>query len=570
MTKQMDRTAEYARKVVSGEILASKKNIQACERHLRDMNLRTLKYHFDVDKANKVIKFMEMLPVPKTMQQMELKQFQCFIVGSLFGWVDDLGNRRFTKAYISMSRKNGKTLLLSGIALYEFLLGQEPKYERTIGIVSNTQKQATLAWQDAHTQLKALRKKSAKIKSMTKITPSVYELTNTNDRSVIRAFSREADNLEGAQISTGIIDEAHLLRDRRMYESIKRGQTLLKNAGIYYISTAGEDLTVPFFEEYQYITKILNNEEVNERYFIFCAEQDSKEEIHKPDTWIKSNPLIEDKKIADVIVSNLKEEVSEGITKGEINSLLVKSFNLWRQGSKDTYIQFQDWQKSFTQSELDIKGHDVYIGVDLSRSDDLTAIGFIYPLDNKKYYVDSHVFVGFKNDLREKSKRDKIDYEKLVQTDKATLTNASSGIIDPEQMVDWLVNYIEDNNLNVKAICYDGWESSYFVTRMEKETNYPLVEVPQNYKHMAPALKQFRLDVFEDRIKHSNNPNLNLAISNAIVKEDNNSNIILDKQKNRNKIDALVALVIGYTQAMNYRFDRDNLEEWIMSDDFGF
>ena len=112
MTKTtVDRTTEYARKVVNGEILASKKNIQSCEKHIKDMNLKVFKYHFDVDRANKVINFIEKLPVPKTMEQMELKQFQCYIIGSLFGWVDDLGNRRFTKAYISMSRKNGRFCL---------------------------------------------------------------------------------------------------------------------------------------------------------------------------------------------------------------------------------------------------------------------------------------------------------------------------------------------------------------------------------------------------------------------------------------------------------------------------
>ncbi|MGE0994373.1 terminase large subunit, partial [Bacillus sp. GMa5/2] len=479
------------------------------------------------------------------------------MIGSLFGWVDDLGNRRFTKAYISMARKNGKTLLLAGIAMHDLLLGKEPKFERTIGVVSHTQKQATLAWGDAHIQLESLRKVSDKTKSMTKITPSIHELKNTNDRSVIKAFSREANNLEGEQISTGIIDEAHLLTDTKVYNGIRRGQTLLKNPSLYYISTAGEDLTDPFFEEYQYVTKVLNGEEQNENYFIFCAEQDSEDEIHHPETWIKSNPLLEDDEIAETIVGNLQREVAEEISKGEINSLLVKSFNLWRQASKDTYIQPHDWQEGYTSAELDIKGRDVYIGVDLSRSEDLTALSFIYPLDDKKYFVDSHVFVGFKKDIKEKSKRDKIDYEKLVRTDKATLTSAESGIIDPEQVVNWLIDFINENKLNVKAICYDPWESSYFVTKMEKETGHPLIEVPQNYKHIGPVLKQFRLDVFEKRIKHNNNPNLNLAIANAITKTDNNNMMILDKKINRQKIDALVSLITGYSQAMGYEFESD-------------
>lgn len=565
----IDRTTAYAQKVVNGEILASKKNIQSCERHLRDINLKLLNYHFDVERAEKVLNFIELLPVPKTMKDMELKQFQCFIIGSLFGWVDDFGNRRFTKAYISMARKNGKTLLLSGIAMHDFLLGTEPKYERTIGVVSNSQKQANLAWNDALTQLKAMRTKSAKVKDMTKLTPSIHELTNTKDRSIIKAFSREADNLEGEQISTGIIDEAHLLKDTKVYEGIRRGQTLLKNPSLYFISTAGTNLNVPFFEEYQYISKVLDGEEVNDNYFIFCAEQDNEKEIHDPDTWIKSNPLLEDEEIADVIVTNLKKEVKEGISRNELNSLYVKSFNLWRQASKDTFIAYNDWEACKTDSELDIKGREVYIGVDLSRSDDLTALSFVYPTDNKKYFVDSHVFVGTKNGIEQKIQQDKIDYNKLASMGLATISTAESGIIDPEQLYYWLIDYIEQNRLDVKAICYDSWESSYFVTKMEKETDYPLVEVAQDYKNMSPALKQFKLDVLEKRVLHNGNPNLNLAINNAIAKPDNNNNIILSKQMNRNKIDALVALATAFTQARNHAFT-SNMQEWILSDDFGF
>lgn len=564
-----DRTTDYAQKVVSGEILASKKNVLSCERHLRDMKLKVLNYHFDAEKANRVIKFVELLPVPKTMENMKLKQFQCYIIGSLFGWVDDEGNRRFTKGYISMARKNGKTLLLAGIALYDLMLGEEPKFERTVGIVSNTQKQATLAWKDAKTQLEALRVKSKTARQGTKITPSIYELMNTKDRSVIKAFSREADNLEGELISTGIIDEAHLLKDTKVYEGIRRGQTFMENPSLYYISTAGSDLTVPFFDEYNYITKVLSGEETNERYFIFCAEQDSENEMHNPETWIKANPLLEDEQMKEVLISNLQDDISEGVAKGEINSLLIKSFNMWRQDSSETYIQLSDWQKGYVENKMDIQGRDVYIGVDLSRSEDLTALSFIYPTSDETYYVDTHVFVGTKGSIVEKSKRDKINYEKLVNTDNATLTTADSGIIDPEQVVRWLIDFIGENQLNVKAICYDPWESSYFVTKMEKETDYPLVEVAQNYKHLGPVLKQFRLDVFEKRIKHNDNPNLNLAISNAITKTDNNNNMILDKKINRQKIDALVSLVTGYSQAMNHKFDRE-FEKFILSDDFGF
>ncbi|MCD8914260.1 terminase large subunit [Staphylococcus simulans] len=569
MPSQNDYVTQYAQAVVKGDILASRKNIQACERHLRDLNNKDFKYHFDVEEANKIIRFLEMLPDPKTGKAMQLASFQKFIAGSLMGWKTELGNRRFTKGYLSMARKNGKTLLISGLSLYEMLLGDEPVNERLVGLSANSREQAGIAYDMTKAQMETIRMQSARMKEVTKITDSKKEIINLKDRSKIKAVSNEASNLEGYQFSYAIIDEFHEAKDRRMYETLRRGQVLLNNPSLIIISTAGENLNGPMFEEYEYVTKILSREVNNENYFAFVAEQDDEKEAHDSSTWIKSNPLLELDQLRYVLTRNIEAEVQEGIDNHGLNGILVKNFNMWRQASKDTYIPYHDWAKGYTEDELDIKGRDVYVGIDLSRSEDLTAVSFIYPLKNKNFYVDAHVFVGTKQPIQEKSKKDKIDYLRLVQTDMATLTKAESGIIDYEQVFWWLDDFIKRNNLNVKAIAYDSWSASSFVTKAEHETDYMLVEVPQNYKHMSPALKQFRLDVFENKIKHSNNPNLNLAINNAITKTDNNNNILLDKQMNRNKIDALVALVTAYTLAMNYEFD-SSMQDYIMSDDFGF
>ncbi|MDW4380459.1 terminase large subunit [Staphylococcus saprophyticus] len=112
MPKTNDYVTAYAKKVINGDIIASDKNIKACKRHLSDLENKELSYHFDVERANHVIQFLEMLPDPKTSEVMALAEFQKFIAGSLYGWVNDEGYRRFTKAYLSMSRKNGKLFCL--------------------------------------------------------------------------------------------------------------------------------------------------------------------------------------------------------------------------------------------------------------------------------------------------------------------------------------------------------------------------------------------------------------------------------------------------------------------------
>lgn len=569
MTNQLDRTTQYARDVVDGKILASRKNIQSCERHLRDLELKVTNYHFDVDKANHVINFLEMLPDPKTMKIMKLAGFQAFICGSIYGWINSDGDRRFTKAYISMARKNGKTIAISGLALYEMILGDEPANERLIGLTANSREQAGIAYEMCTAQLNALRGKSKAIKDVTKITESKKEIFNLNDRSKIKAVSNEASNLEGYQFSFAIIDEYHEATSNKMKETLVRGQILLKNPTLIYISTAGNNLNVPMFAEYEYITKLLNQEVTNENYFVYCAEQDDASEINDSNTWIKSNPLLEIEELRPILIRNIQSEVQEGLDKHDILGIQVKNMNMWRQASKDSYIPYNVWQECYTNEELDITGREVYIGVDLSRNLDLTAISFLYPTDMNTFHVDSHVFLGFQDSIEQKSARDKIDYLNLIDRGLATLTSADSGIIDQEQMVNWLLDYIKVNKLKVKAICYDQWESSYFVTKIENDTDLPLVMVPQDFKNMSPALKDFRVDVYEKRITHNNNSNLNLALNNSVVRYDTDNNIKIDKQKNRDKIDALVALVTGYTQARGYAFDRQ-FEKYILSDDFGF
>lgn len=568
MTNIKDPVTNYARAVYKGDIVASWKVKKECERHLKFLNEND-EYYFDIKESNRVIKFLEMLPNPSTGELMELEDFQRFIVGSIMAWKTKEGNRRFTKAYVSMSRKNGKSILISGLGLYDFLFGTNPKNERLITSSAQSREQASITWNMMKTQLEAIMEKSEKIKARVKIIPSKNEIINLKDRSKIKPLSKEANNLDGYQISYSLLDEFHASSDTKVYDVVKSSQVLLDNPMNIIISTAGFNLNGPMKTEYDYLTRVLEGKEENDSYFTFIAEQDNEKEIYDSSTYEKSNPLLANKKIAPTLMKNLNSDLNEAIQKQDINGTLVKNFNLWRQSSKETYISHQDWNNCQADENISVYGRSVYLALDLSRSDDLTAVGMIFPTDDNKFFVDSHVFVGTKNPIEEKSKRDKINYMTLVETEFATLTNTQSGIINYEQVCDWLINYIESNELNVKGIMYDPWNAQAVISKLENETSYPLIEVTQNYRHLSPALKQFKLDVFEKKIQHNGNPNLGLAINNAITKTDNNGNIILDKQINRNKIDALVALTTGYTIAMEHEFKTD-LEDWIMSDDFGF
>lgn len=552
-----DFVTEYAQKVVNGEILASNKNVKVCQRHLDDLNNKDLPYDFYVDKANHVIKFLEMLPDPKTSKKMELAGFQKFIVGSLYGWQDSEGYKRFTKAYISLSRKNGKTLLVSGLGLYEMLMGDDPINERLIGLSANSRDQAGIAYDMTYAQLSAIRRISPKMKQLTKITPSAKEILNTNDRSKIKAVSNEAANLEGHQFSYAIIDEYHEAKDKKIYETLRRGQVLLHNPSLIIISTAGTNMNGPMYEEYQYIDKILDGISPNENYFVFCAEQDNEDEVHDPETWIKSNPLMELPELKKLLTKNIQPEVRTALDSGSgLNGILIKNFNMWRAASAESYLDFNDWKKN--ETEFDINNSKVYIGLDLSRADDLTAVSFIHlDEENKQYYITSHSFVGTKGGLQGKIERDLIDYRQLSEDGFCTITNLSSGIINTNQVLDYIETYVNRHNLDVQAICYDPYSIHGVLAEIERrEWYYDLYEIRQGPQTLSNPNLDFRLNVINGDIKHHKNPLLDTAVKNAIAKNVNDS-IMIEKKMNRHKIDPLMATIFAYVIASEHEWDTE-------------
>lgn len=556
MVRKNDAVTEYALKVLNGEIIASDKNFKACQRHIDDMNKTDFKYRFDVEKANDVISFLEMLPDPKSGQMLGLAEFQKFIVGSLYGWVDENGYRRFTKAYLSMSRKNGKTLIIAGLSLYEMIMGEDPVNERLVGLSANSREQATIAYDMTLAQIKSLRNISPSIKKITKITESMKEISNLSDRSKIKAVSNDASNLEGYQFSYAIIDEYHEAKNKKMYETLRRGQVLLDNPTLIIISTAGDNLNGPMYEEYLYIEKILDQSTFNENYFIFCAEQDDEEEIFNQETWIKSNPLFEIPELKRVLTKNIQPEVNAAIDSGTgLNGILIKNFNMWRAASTETYLDFNDWKKN--ETDFDVKGTKTYIGLDLSRSDDLTAVSFVHlDEDKKQYYVTSHSFVGTKGGLQAKCERDMIDYNQLSKDGFCTITDLQSGVINSNQVLDYMERYILDNQLKVQAICYDPHAIHGFLAEIERRRwGYELIEIRQGSQTLSNPVIDFRLKVIDGQIKHHKNPLLDIAVKNAVAKNTNDS-LMIEKKLNREKIDPVMSTIFAYVIAMEFVWER--------------
>ncbi|MGM0259376.1 terminase large subunit [Enterococcus sp. AZ102] len=562
-----DYIEEYINAVELGQIKVGKKIQQAIDRHKRDLEKSKsddYPYVYDVEKTRLPIKFIESLPDPKSMKPNQLALFQKFLLCLIFGWVNkETSYRRFRKAYISLARKQGKSLIVAGIALYMLIFERNPRESRQIYTTANKRDQAKIVFNMVKKQLKGVRAQSKSIKSFTKILQTEIK---TIDDSFISPLSSDADMLDGLDTLCGIFDEYALSRTTDMMDVIEKSMSQQDEPLILIISTASSKLNYPMHAiEYPYISKLLDRENEDEEYLALCWEQDSMSELSNEDEWIKSNPLLEiGGDTAEKMKNQIRKLIREGKQKGTLSNVITKHFNMWVQASKESYMNKEDWE-AVKVDEISIYGREVYFGLDMSRSGDNTAISWIVPLENNKFYMDSHSFIAVKGaggTIELKEKQDKTQYRLFEEKGYCSITQLESGLIDNDDMIEWLDTFVAENDLSVKSITYDPAYASQALIKLSEK--YTMIQLPQRPTLLSQPTRQLLYAIQNKELCHANNPLLTSAMYNSIVVEKQDL-FAIDRTSNRNKIDPVDALINAWSEASYHEFDDIDLNEALAS-----
>lgn len=559
-------------KEIRVDIKVGKKIQKAIERHQREVELSkepNYPYYYDPTKAIPVIRFMEMLPDPKSRKLMKLATFQKFIIGLLYGWrkkKDD--TRRFRKAYISLARKNGKSLIVAGIALYEFLFGKNPVASRQVVAAANTKDQAGIVFRMLKSQLLALRSVSKEVKKRT--TVRRYDI-EASDESTVKPLSSDADTLDGLDVLCGILDEYGEAKTTDIIEVLESSQSQQLEGLILLISTTTKNLNGPMHSvEYPFIEKLLNEEVKGDAYLALCWEMDSLSEVEDESNWIKSNPLFEIPEAYDSMLDHKRNSLDEYKGKLDLSGWLTKEMNFWVQSSKDSFVSKEEWDAIKAPQQYDIKRRKAYIGLDIARTSDMTAVSWVIPIEEeKKLLMDSHGFVSTVGGIDYKTGIDKIPYRQYEQMGLIHLSEHPEGIIEVEQMTQWVQDFINANELQLIGIYYDPALANRAVADLSKVYPNKLIEVPQRINYLSAPTKNLRDLILRKEIMHANNPLLTRAAYNAQLREYNDAYAI-DKTINRNKIDPLDAIINCMVDAQYHDFDAPTLQDLIDSGEFGF
>lgn len=541
----------YALHVVNNEIVTGNSVRKACERHLNDLRKSSeggSEWIFDRNRADHIFKFYQSFvkhskgDLAGTTVKLEL--WQKFIVGSLMGWIHkETGNRRFTLAYNQLARKNGKSLLSSGLMLYMFMIDKANGDGAEVYTASVKKDTAKIVWTDCMRMVKS----SPVLRKHVKVQESYSTLKYGNN--VLKALSADSGQ-DGLNIASYSLDECHLMPSSAMYDVLVSGTGSKASPLGFLITTAGESKggTSWCYEFYEYCKQILNSTVENDNLFIYIAEMDSENEIHDPNNWIKSNPNLE----VSVTLESLKQAYKRATDGGEMDNFLIKHMNMWIQ-RKDAYFPVDKWGDHPLPQ---LEGQECFIGIDLSSKLDLTSVSAIFPLENGEYAVLNHNFMPA-DSVSNKERQDKVPYSRWIK--KGYITATTGDVVD----IEYIFNYIVELSKKYKIVScnLDPWNATALEVLLDQE-GFTVNEVRQGYRSLSEPIKFTKELMVQEKFIHGNNPVLKWATSNAVPAYDANENVVLSKAKSINRIDPIASTVTAMTQAMLHGND-ESLEKHI-------
>ncbi|MFT8557895.1 terminase large subunit [Liquorilactobacillus hordei] len=564
-----DGAMGYCLDVLEGRLLAGKLIKLACLRHLKDLKRignENFPYDYSVNKAKGMVNFASMIPDVSADKVLPLAKFQVFIYSMIEGWKDTKTNgARFKTVYLSMARTNGKTQIASALAIRDFLLGT-PVSSRQIVEASNTNEQIKQLYNYTRKAWHALVKTKWFKSWKPKVVDNSQEMRIESSNTFLKKFSSEGTTGDSVHASTTIFDEYHLQKSTDYLDSFSSGNVQNPLAKVIIISTAGTDPRVPMREDYSAYSEQIEKDTLNNEVLFLCWEQDSDDEAFKPETWIKSNPLMEVPIMKIKLTAGIATERNKQVAAGNLPRFLVMNMNRWQNAKKNGYLPLELINKAIIPA-INLNNRDVYFGYDTSLSNDDTSLVALIPytdsLGNNRFYIWQHTWVPTRvaGGIEAKEKQDGINYRQAEEEGFATVTKSRFGTIDQDAVYNYMLDIVEKYNWNVKFFGFDRRLSNGFIKALNAyKTEWLLVPIAQGALSLSEPTK-FLQDTFnEGNIKMPDDRVLKAGLSNAVL-TDRNNELLIDKNKNSAKIDMVDALIDACFEGMNHYTGYSNVDQ---------
>lgn len=527
---------EYWQEMKEGRVTVSKRIYKQYEKLIEDMNYHP-KYVYDEAKAERPIQFIESFcrhsKGELAGKPLKLALFQKAYISALFGFIDkDTGHRRYTESFFFVGRKNGKTTMLSAIALYMMIADGESGAE--IYSVASKKDQANILFDQSHEMImqspdlnRNIRKRKA-------------DLYFPHNFSKMQSLGKNSNSLDGLNAHLVVIDELHSIQDRNLYEVMKQSQSARTQPLLIMITTAGTHRGTIFDDLYEYACNVVDGNFKDDNFLPIMYELDSKEEYKNPKCWQKANPSLHiSKKIED-----LERKVSRAKNNpNDLTGILTKDFNI-RETTNKAWLTFDDINNEDTFDLSQFKGTYAIGGADLSITTDLSCatLLFLDPQTEQRYI---HQMYWLPEDnLRKRVDEDKIPYDKWHE--QGLLRLCSGNTIDYSDITEWFKEMVNECDITPLWIYYDNYSARYWVDEMEAH-GFKMIRTPQGAKTLSLPMQNMGADLQKKKINYNNHPILKWCLTNTGIETDRNGNIVpVKNQSPKRRIDGTASMLDAY------------------------
>lgn len=537
---------KYARDVIAGRVPAGKWAQLACRRYVEERRAeksKAFRYKFDAARAERVCRFLELLPHVKgrwarrdpkhpNSGRLKLEPWQCFIVANVFGWLrKGTEFRRFRKASIYLPRKNGKSTTAAGIGWWMFAKDGEPGAEVYSG--ATTEKQAWEVFGPARQMALA----EPLMPEGLGVTVNASNMVRLSDASKFEPIIGKPG--DGASPHCAIVDEYHEHPTPDLYDTMLTGMGAREQPLQLVISTAGYNIAGPCYDDWLTVQKILEGTIDDPTHFGVIFAADPEDDWTSEIALRKANPNAGVSVSIEFLQSQLRDAIGNPRKQGVFKT---KHLNIW-ENARDAFINMQRWSECMRPDlQLgDFAGRRCIIGLDLASKVDIAAVELLFPLDDGRfarfgrYYLPDETVQAPEND----------HYRGWARAGLLTVTDGN--IIDFGRILDDLVKLATEHE--VEALAYDPFQATMLVTEL-MNAGLPCVEVKPTVLSLSEPMKQVDALIRDRKLEHDGDPVMTWMMSNVVAKVDAKDNVYPRKDRNEAKIDGFVALCMAMNRAM--------------------
>ena len=499
--------------------------------------------HYDAEKAERAVNFIQALRHTKGAfynQPFRLLDWQIRIVRDLFGVVKEDGMRQFKQCITFIPKKCGKTELAAAIALYLLCADGEQRAE-IYGAAADRQ-MAGLVYSVAADMIRlspALRKRCKILDSRKRI---MYTPTN----SFYQVLSSDADRAHGVSAHGVIVDEVHVQKNPDLYNVLTKGSGDARRQPLQFIiSTAGDNIHSIGYELFQKARDLLGGRKTDPTIYPVVYAADPDDDWTDPAVWRKANPSM-----GITFQEDSMREACESAKQNpsEENVFKTLRLNIWTKQAV-RWMPMDKWDMCGTKVDVEkLQGCPCYAGLDLSSTQDLTALVLVFPpaSTDEPYSILPFAWVP-EETISQRSRRDHVNYD-LWQR-QGFILSTPGNVVDYEAIEEKIMELAD--RYQIRELAYDPWNSQMLVNQLANE-GMTIVPFRQGFASMSPPTKELMKLTLEGKLAHGGHPVLRWCMDNAVVQTDPAGNIKLSKAKAVEKIDLAVALVMALDRAVRH------------------